>query len=146
MLSVGCVYHDPNFKFSDGSDGNKLFIVLGKDNSFYTVAKTTSQQHSRKVANGCQGIGGLWHSWFHPLSLNRCFKSDTWICFNEFYTLRKTQTDASFRADLIVLKCAKSAMSPDICAMLNCALLSIDLEGQDETRIKTAFSDLNCKV
>lgn len=144
MLNVGGVYHDPNFQFSDGEEGNKLFVVLGKDDDFYTVAKTTSQQHERTTTTGCQGVGNQWHSWFHPENQKRCFTKDTWICFNEFYPISKTRADASFRAGLIKVKCASSAIRQDLCKILECALKSEDLNGKDEKRLQAAQVEAGC--
>jgi hypothetical protein len=142
MLDVGKVYFDPNFQFSDGAVGEKLFVVLGKDNDFYTVAKTTSQQHERTVTPGCQGAESNFHSWFIPVTNGRLFLVDTWVCLDEFYTLRKVPTDANFRAGLFRLK----SRIADPCDLLACALLSEDLRAPDERRLLAERQLLACPV
>jgi hypothetical protein len=140
MLDIGKIYFDPEFQFSDGPTGEKLFVVLGKDADYYTVAKTTSQPHQRTYVPGCQGAETKFHSWFIPVTDRRLFHTDTWICLDEFYTFRKVRTDASFRAGLFTLKTRLA----DPCALLACALLSDDLRAPDECRLISAQQLLAC--
>ncbi|PUB79759.1 MAG: hypothetical protein DBO99_02815 [gamma proteobacterium symbiont of Ctena orbiculata] len=85
----GSIFFDTDFHFHDGSDGEKLFIILGSRDSITVTSKTTSQQHGRGTAYGCQPEDRF-HNFYLPQGschLKKC----TWICLDEFYELSATQ-------------------------------------------------------
>lgn len=88
-MTPGSVFFDEQFHFHDGETGEKLFVVLGSNDSVTVVAKTTSQQHGRGVTFGCQPADRF-HNFFLPP--NCCYlKKASWVCLNEFYELNAVE-------------------------------------------------------
>jgi hypothetical protein len=84
-LNPGSVFFDEDFQFHDGQTGEKLFLVLGTVGPVSLVAKTTSKQHGRGLVFGCQPKDRFHNFYLPPGSCY--FKTNTWICLDEFYEL-----------------------------------------------------------
>ena len=75
----GYVYFDPNFKYQDGTSGQKLFVVLCTsplDRSKVVVVRTTSQESGAK-SYGCH-LDDRWQNFYLPKDA-KVFRQSTWI-------------------------------------------------------------------
>ena len=90
----GQVYFDNSFNFSNGTTGEKLFVVLcdsPNDSNNSIVVLTTSKQKDPWVIGqdsyhktfGCYSDVHT-PNFFLPKS-NECFDVDTWLIFDEVY-------------------------------------------------------------
>ncbi|WP_081582717.1 hypothetical protein [Nitratireductor pacificus] len=84
-MNPGSVFFDEDFAFHDGETGEKLFVVLGTSAGTSVVVKTTSVQHGRGTAYGCQPRDRF-HNFFIPPKATY-LKKETWVCLNEFYEI-----------------------------------------------------------
>src|SRR5712664_3309052 len=87
-MNCGTVLFDKKYQFPNGTTGEKLAIVLSEFGVNYLVAKTTSQQHSKRRIPGCQ-IKDKPLNYFLPK--HSCwFDIDTWVELDEVYELDST--------------------------------------------------------
>jgi len=84
---AGTILQDKQFKFKDGTIGNKLVIVLNDGTcGYYIVVKTTSKQHGRPTKYGCHNTHN-YPNFF--LSIGKSwFKENTWVSLEEFYSYK----------------------------------------------------------
>lgn len=81
----GDVYFDNKFEFSDGTTGEKLFIVLhvSPDSKTALVIKTTSQPaRYAGVKDGCDDKKPVF---YFPVKLKAGFKTDTYAQLDEVF-------------------------------------------------------------
>ena len=133
-MIAGAVFFDTEFEFDDGDTGRKLFVVLGSHNAISVVAKTTSKQHGRGVAFGCQP-GDRFHNFYLPV--HQCdLNVNTWIRLDEFYELNANQLLQKKFSRVVHHVCDLSAaITTDL---IQCALISDDITAAQEQIIKTA--------
>ena len=75
-----------NFRFSDGTTGKKILVILNDGCvGYYIVVKTTSKDTHKSSNNGCQ-IQDQYPNFFLPQN-SCCLKKDTWIGLDEFFEL-----------------------------------------------------------
>lgn len=84
----GTLFFDENFKFHDGEEGRKIFVVLGTNSQIVLVVKTTSQGHRYLNDFGCQ----ITHRFpnFHLVQGCCCLSKRTWVNLDEFYEFKNT--------------------------------------------------------
>lgn len=140
MVVVGEIYFRPDFIFKDGDVADKLILILGESEQSFIVAKTTSQQHSRTAAAGCQGGGTMWHAWHIPLGTSNLSKA-TWICLDEVYETGKRAFESNVKAGVF-----KRISQIRPCPVLDCVLQSpsVDLSQQHVSDLTATQASLGC--
>jgi hypothetical protein len=77
MVTLGEVFHDANFVFQDGEQGNKLFIVLAIADNLMVVARTTSKSSGKSRSYGCHH-DDRFPNFYIPLE-SGIFDKDAWV-------------------------------------------------------------------
>jgi len=144
-LRPGDVWSHKKFKFKDGKEGEKLFIILceGDTTKPYLVSKTTSQvsRYPKSSSHGCSIPLYQCFLLKHPLDF---FQTDTWIQFEELYEFSIEQLLEDLQQK--VTEPISKLKPENIRALLNCAGQSIDLpEGQID-RIKATSKALRASA
>lgn len=138
MIRPGTVLFDQNFRFKDGSYGQKLFVVLNEGSAGKIVGvKTTSQGGRYSNTYGCS-IGIRYPSFYLPEKA-ACLNSDTWIQLEDFFlfdTQPLVDQIGSGRIHRIGLLTNQIAME-----LIDCASRSDDIDGEDAELI---LSDCKC--
>jgi hypothetical protein len=124
-VTPGSVLVDPAFRFSDGTTGKKILVVLNDGHEgAYVFAKTTSQPHSRGIRFGCQA-SDRFANFYLPKGAVAFLSLCTWICLDEYFEMRK--------ADMLQ-QCMSRAMwahgvldGQTTIELLKCALTTQDL-------------------
>ena len=124
-MNVGSVYFHREFKFSDSTTGEKLFVVVNSPSNTenYLVCKTTSQEKPpyRLRKQGCFAE----KNYFMFFAKDDWFNKDTWIQFDrifEFETMKLLQDKFGGKAEY------KTVLKPNnIRAILKCILKSEDV-------------------
>ena len=121
-MTPGTIVHYPNFEFHDGSQANKLLIVLNSGGKKpYLVLKTTSRQGKWRAANeGCHADKGYF---FLPARRDN-FPENTWILLDDFYEVDAKQFLAAHFSGGAGLK--GSLKGETLRAIINCARKSED--------------------
>jgi len=112
----GYVYYDPNFKFSNGSQKGKLFVVLCDsplDTENVLTVLTTSKPKSEPEL-GC--YLDRYPPCFHlPSNVNQ-FDGDTWIMLDSVYEIQiapleklKRKTDLTVDHTISLLRCGSES-------------------------------------
>jgi hypothetical protein len=124
---AGDVIFDPEFVFSDGKKGPKLFVILaniGDDTNNVYVARATSVKKSPKV-EGCH-LDDFDPVYFLPAG--KTFEKDTWIQFDQVLMYEFDRADK-------LKKRARNKMQLSMATMrsiLFCASQSIHINGYTE--------------
>ena len=85
-MTPGSILHDKNFKFRDGTTGNKLLVVLNDGaGGLCIVLKTTSQEKGKKRTLGCH-LYDRPPNFFIPQGRS-WFDLDTWVELNNFFEI-----------------------------------------------------------
>lgn len=82
MPSIGEVYHDTNFQFSDGEIGKKLFVVLTNTEPYLIVKTTSKKRYYPNIKPHCNTN---MYAYYLPTSLKTGFPDDTIIQLNEIF-------------------------------------------------------------
>lgn len=136
-MNPGSVFFDVKFQFSDGEDGEKLFVVLGSLNAVYVVAKTTSQGKFYGREYGCQP-DDRFHNYFIPSGSCKLSKA-TWVCLNELYELKQNEAlQKSFGGQIKSICELPPEMTRDI---QDCALFSDDTTAFQSRAIEGCLID-----
>jgi len=85
-LQPGHILFHRDFVFHDGAQKDKYLVVLAAHQSNIVVAKTTSKGHHYRNDFGCQSANRF-PAFYLPRG-SCCFRTDTWICFEEFYEFK----------------------------------------------------------
>ncbi len=85
MPQLGNVLFDKNFRFNDGTVGEKLFIVLNnpKQNEPYIIVKTTSQKN--RYQNYKYGCNSKLQMFYIPAGQDN-FSKDTFVQLHYYYS------------------------------------------------------------
>ena len=85
MLASGSIFVAKKFKYSDGTIGEKLLVLLNNpyQNIPYIVVKTTSKQHSKPKTKGC--INHYHKAFFIPPKKQDFFNKETWIQLDDYF-------------------------------------------------------------
>ena len=124
-MKVGSIYFHKDFKFPDGTTGEKLFIVVNSPSKGenYLVCKTTSREKPphRLRQRGCDEK----RNYFMFFPKDDWFLIDTWVQFDKIFefTVGKLLQD-KFGGNL---KHKSSLKSVNIRAVLSCILRSEDV-------------------
>ena len=134
-MTPGSVFFDEDFHFHDGETGEKLFVVLGSNESITIVAKTTSRQHGRGLTFGCQPTDRF-HNFYLPPGC--CYlRTNTWVCLNEFYELNAVQIlQKRFQGVVKPVCTIEDAITRQ---MQDCALQSLDITSLQEIAIQACL-------
>lgn len=83
-MTPGSVLFDTQFKFSDGSTGRKILVVLNDGSAgVYVIIKTTSKDKRKGRNYGCQS-SDRYPNFFLPDG--KCFlQGDSWLMLDEFF-------------------------------------------------------------
>ena len=140
-MTPGTILHHQKFTFSDGTEGNKLLVLLTDlvEGYFYVVAKTTSKDHRKGKNPGCQHKD-IYPNYFIPKGTST-FLTDTWIGLNEFYEFKSTELiQRHFSGDIKPLGNLAIPLTKNL---LNCTLKSEDITLRQESAIKNALEKFN---
>ncbi len=107
-MARGSIYFDEEFKFSDGTTGKKLFIVLNdpvSDESLIIIKTTSKSKQFSGAVSGCNPDKKVF---FVRHGSGSSFDKDTYIQFQEFYEIsvnefaqdRLTNKTIKYLADL----------------------------------------------
>ncbi|RYG65825.1 hypothetical protein EON80_16600 [bacterium] len=134
-MTPGSVFFDEDFHFHDGESGEKLFVVLGSNQSVTVVAKTTSIQHGRGVTFGCQPLDRFQNFFLPP---GCCYlKKGSWVCLNEFYDLNAVRMlQKRFNGKVKPVCTLEDSL---IRLIQDCALESIDISKAQEEAIRACL-------
>lgn len=138
-MTPGMILFDPKFKFEDGEEGRKIFVVL-TDGCYgdHVVAKTTSRGDRFGLQVGCQAAD-RYPNFFLPEHAS-CLREHTWIQLHVFY-----EFDSSKLSDRIVSGSILQigALDLDLAKqLLICATHTDDVTGYQEREIQAALSSL----
>src|SRR5262249_28370731 len=115
----------------------KLFVVLGTVDDVSVVAKTTSRQHNRGTAFGCQP-GDRFHNFFLPPG--SCYlKKTTWVCLDEFYEL--SPREMLKKRYEMKIKAVFTLENEILRLIQDCALISLDLTDAQNDVIRACLVD-----
>jgi|SRR5215831_6790646 len=86
-MTPGTILLDDTFRFSDGTTGKKLLVVLNDgENGVYIVVKTTSNSNFKSNNYGCQP-DDRYPNFFCPRG-SCCLSKDTWIQLDQFFEFK----------------------------------------------------------
>jgi hypothetical protein len=137
-VTPGTFLFDGNFRFHDGSDGRKIFVVLNNGLSGeYLAAKTTSRGDRYGIQHGCQILDRFPNFYFVKGS---CFLKDhTWVQLDTFYEFDAAELIQKVMAGHInrigVIDRAQAMQ------LLSCASHSEDISRYQESIISRALAD-----
>ena len=140
-MDVGSIYLHDKFKFEDGSEKKKFFVVVSpglNDNENYLVCRTTSKEKPpyRIKKQGCDAK----KNYFMLLQNDDWFEKNTWVQFDRIYVF-KVQQLLKDRFDKQVTY--KANLKPkNVRAILNCILRSRDVPQNQKTMIKNNLKEL----
>jgi|SRR6185312_194959 len=78
-IAPGCILHWEGFKFPDGGEADKFFVIVGaQDGQNFLAVIATSKQKWRENKPGGNPDGGYYHI---PGGGKDWFKKDTWLLF-----------------------------------------------------------------
>jgi hypothetical protein len=115
-LVPGCILHWEGFKFPDGSEADKYFVIVGAQQGKNLLAIiATSKQKWRQAKAGGNPDGGYYHI---PGGGKDWFLKDTWLLFDDPKEMNSSEfLKASFRGEIVL----KGNLRPDIAnAICNC--------------------------
>jgi hypothetical protein len=82
VIAPGCVLHWDGFKFKDGTEADKFFVIVGAQpgKNYLAIIATSQRKRGRVPKPGGNPEGG----WYHiPGGGKDFFKVDTWLLFEE---------------------------------------------------------------
>ncbi len=83
-MTPGTIISDTQFRFSDGTIGQKLMIILNDGTTGkYIVIKTTSQPKRKGRKTGCQSDD--YYPNFYLPDGSCCLRGESWLMLNEFF-------------------------------------------------------------
>jgi len=115
-LRPGTVFFIRKFKFDDGDEANKLFVLMTHArNKLFLVVKTTSQKKKwRSQKQGCHAEKGYFY--FQPKS--SWFEQPTWIILDDPHLLEAGELKRRFQDGSAVTKTVLD--TPTTAALRNC--------------------------
>ena len=88
-ICPGCILHWAGFKFEDGSEVDKYFVIVGaQPNKNFLAIITTSQRKKKDNTPGGNPEGGYYHI---PGGGKDWFKKDTWLLFERPVEISATE-------------------------------------------------------
>lgn len=143
-MEVGSIYFHKDFKFQDGTTGEKLFIVVNSPSKTenYLVCRTTSRAKPpyRLRRPGCDAQ----RNYFMFFPRDNWFSKETWVQFDEIFefTTEKLLQDR-FGGSVE----HKGYLKPvNIRAVLNCILKSEDVMEKYLISIKRTLKSLQADI
>ena len=115
-IAPGCILHWDGFKFPDGSEADKFFVVVGaQPGKNYLAIVATSNQKWRENKPGGNVSGGYYHI---PGGGKDWFPKDTWLLFEAPMELSAAELLArKFKNEIVI----RGSLRPDITnAICNC--------------------------
>lgn len=96
LATSGDIFFDANFRYSDGTSGKKLLVLLNnpgpEDNCLFV--KTTSQQKKKPDTQGCIDT---YHKVFHLPPHQDFFNEPTWIQLDDHFHFRQEHVNAKLK-------------------------------------------------
>lgn len=138
-MTPGTILCDEKFKFSDGTIGKKILIVLNDGNpGFYLVVKTTSRSVYKGIQSGCQ-INDRYPNFFLPEG-SCCLKQDTWVQLDQFFEIKTHELVAKHFAGQVNII---GLLPNDIIEqLLICSISSYDITINQEKILKDILRQL----
>lgn len=138
-MTPGCIFFDKDFKFLDGSDGQKFLILLGTLEGICLVVKTTSQGRRYLLDYGCQ-INHRFPS-FNLVKGCCCLPKQTWTCLDEYYEFTYSEVLKKYYSGSLT---KFGELTKEITySLLTCALESDDISQTQKKIVKSAL--LTCQ-
>lgn len=115
-MRPGTVFYIKKFKFDDGDEAHKLFVLMTHArNKRFLVVRTTSQKKKwRSQKQGCHAERGYYY--FQPKS--SWFAEPTWIILDDPHLLQADVLRARFQNGSAVIKTTLD--TPTTAALRNC--------------------------
>lgn len=89
-MECGTILFDSEFKFSDGSQGEKLLAVLSDgEEGHHIIVKTTSKAHYKGIEFGCQ-IKERYPNFYLPKG-SCVLKEHTWIQLDQYFEFSSSE-------------------------------------------------------
>lgn len=124
-MTPGTVLFDKQFRFNDGTIGQKLIVLLtdGNGECPYLVIKTTSKQKRKQQIQGCNP-SDLPHNFYIPANTSG-FKGETWLLLEEVYPITLNEFFQKRIGGTVEIK--DSLSKEMLIELLDCALQSQDI-------------------
>lgn len=128
-----------NFRFSDGTTGKKIIVVLNEgDVGYYIVVKTTSKDTHKSLNYGCQPQD-RYPNFFIPKD-SCCLEKDTWVGLDDFFELTSSELLARhFSGDIKTIGILPEAIVKEL---LECAIGCDDIQTKQIEILTTQLSRL----
>jgi hypothetical protein len=141
MVILGEVFHDANFVFQDGEQGNKLFIILAIADSLLVVARTTSKSSGKIRSYGCHH-DDRFPNFYIPLEAS-IFDKDTWVCLD--YLVDFNPAGFNQKATQGNIRKITALSSGVLIALLECAITSDDITVKQEQLFRESIKRFQSK-
>jgi hypothetical protein len=135
----GTILFDDEFKFTDGSVGKKILIILNDGNpGFYIIVKTTSRSAYKSAENGCQ-LSNRYPNFFLPKG-SCCLNEDTWIQLDQYFEFTAHElVSRHFTGQIKIIGILPKEI---IYQLLDCAIKSDDISLSQEKVLKEILKNL----
>ena len=135
----GTVLFDLNFKFSDNTEGEKIFVVLNNgSDGIYIAVKTTSNGSRYKNVYGCQ-VADRFPNFFLPQGSCHLPKN-TWIQLEEFFEFDASKLMKCVMTNEILRKAV--LITEQAIELISCATYSEDITSDQEEILLASIESL----
>lgn len=134
-MTPGALFYDKRFRFHDGEEGRKIFVVMGSGHGVAVVAKTTSQGGRFGDGTGCHSEHRFPY-FFLPHGCS-CLSKPTWVCLNEYYEFKDAELlQRHFSGEISNIGILPGTITVD---MIECALQSDDISPRQAGIVRAAL-------
>lgn len=138
-MKPGTILYDNRFKFNNGSEGEKLFVILNDGEiGFYITVKTTSKPAFKCFQFGCQ-LTDKYPNFFLPKGCC-CLHQNTWIELDNFFESRANELLTGHFSKQI--KSIGNLSLKITCLLLKCAIKSKDISIRNRNVLKETLGFL----
>lgn len=139
-MTPGSVLFDTQFKFSDGTLGQKLLVVLNDGLAgVYVVLKTTSKDKHKGRNFGCQSRD-RYPNFYIPQG-QCCLRGESWIMLDQFFEFRREDLlTKRFAGQMKTLGVLPNGILKDL---LDCAIGCEDISLAQEQILRQMRRDLD---
>ena len=139
-MTPGTVLFDPHFEFSDGSTGEKIFIVLNNGAAgIYLAVKTTSNGSRYNSVYGCQA-NDRYPNFFLPK--NSChLHQPTWVQLEEIFEFDSAKLMNKVMANEIIRQAILE--TNQAIELITCSTWTEDITSPQEKILLAAIGSLS---
>lgn len=138
-MTPGTILFDRNFKFKDGTRGEKYFIILNDgDDGVYIGVKTTSKGRLFGIQHGCQILDRYPN--FHLVKNSCCLPKNTWVSLDQYFEFKKGRLLQEVLTNQIV---SYGLLTKEVTKdLLVCVTHSEDISKSQECIVQSALKKL----